>query len=323
MRAVVVPEQGDPEVLELVELAEPAPGPGEVRVDVRAAGVNFLDVQQRSGTYRMRTPFTAGNEGAGVVSAVGPDVDGVAVGHRVAWAMVSGGYAEQVVLPADRLVPVPDGVDDETAAAVLLQGLTAHYLTRTTYAVQPGDDVLLHAAAGGTGLLLVQLVTAAGGRLIGTASSPEKADLARAAGAQEVLPSDSPDLVDRVRDLTGRHGVAAAYDGVGRTTFDISRKCLRRRGVLVLFGVASGPVPPFDPHILGKGSLFLTRPGLVDHIATREELLGRAAEVFAAVAAGTLRVRVGGRYPLAEAARAHDDLASRRSTGKLLLLPGG
>ena len=323
MRAVVVPVQGGPEVLQVVELPEPSPGPGEVRVDVRAAGVNFLDVQQRSGTYRMRTPFTAGNEGAGVVSAVGPDVDGVAVGDRVAWAMISGGYAEQVVLPADRVVPVPDGVDDETAAAVLLQGLTAHYLTRTTYAVQPGDDVLLHAAAGGTGLLLVQLVTAAGGRLIGTASSPEKADLARAAGAEEVLPSDSPDLVDRVRELTGGHGVAAAYDGVGRATFDISRKCLRRRGVLVLFGVASGPVPPFDPQILGKGSLYLTRPGLVDHIATREDLLGRAAEVFAAVAAGTLRVRVGGRYPLAEAARAHDDLASRRSTGKLLLLPGG
>jgi NADPH2:quinone reductase len=269
----------------------------------------------------MRTPFPAGNEGAGVVSAIGPDVGGVAVGDRVAWAMIGGGYAEQVVLPADRLVPVPDGVDDETAAAVLLQGLTAHYLTRSTYPVRSGDDILLHAAAGGTGLLLTQLVTAAGGRLIGTASTPEKADLALAAGADVVLQSGSPDLVDQVRNLTGGLGVAAVYDGVGRTTFDISRKCLRRRGVLVLFGVASGPVPPLDPQILGKNSLYLTRPGLVDHIATREELLGRAAEVFDAVTAGTLRVRIGGRYPLAEAARAHEDLAARRSTGKLLILP--
>ena len=322
MRAVVVPEQGAPEVLQLVEQPEPVPGPGEVRVDVRAAGVNFLDIQQRSGTYRMRIPFGAGNEGAGVVSAVGPDVTGVAVGDRVAWAMVTGGYAEQVLLPADRLVPVPDGVDDETAAAVLLQGLTAHYLTRSTYPVQPGDDVLLHAAAGGMGLLLVQMITAAGGRLIGTASTQEKSDLALAAGADVVLPSDSPDLVDRVRSLTGGQGVAAVYDGVGRSTFDTSRKSLRRRGVLVLFGVASGPVPPFDPQILGKNSLYLTRPGLIDHIATPEELRTRAAEVFDLVAGGTLRVRIGGRYPLAEAARAHEDLAARRTTGKLLILPG-
>ncbi|MCW2580845.1 MAG: qor [Blastococcus sp.] len=319
----MVPEQGGPEVLRLVEEPEPVPAGGEVRVDVRAAGVNFLDIQQRSGAYRMRTPFPAGNEGAGVVSAVGAGVEGVAVGDRVAWAMVNGGYAEQVLLPADRLVPVPDEVDDETAAAVLLQGLTAHYLTRTTYPVQVGDDVLLHAAAGGTGLLLTQLVTAAGGRVIATASTPEKAELALAAGADVVLQSGSPDLVDRVRELTGGIGVAAVYDGVGRSTFDVSRKCLRRRGVLVLFGVASGPVPPLDPQILGRNSLYLTRPGLIDHIATRAELLGRAAEVFAAVASGTLRVRIGGRYPLAEAARAHDDLASRRSTGKLLILPTG
>jgi len=321
MRAVVVPEQGGPEVLDLVELAEPSPGPGEVRVDVRAAGVNFLDVQQRSGTYRMRTPFTAGNEGAGVVSAIGSDVDGVAVGDRVAWAMISGGYAEQVVLPADRLVPVPDDVDDETAAAVLLQGLTAHYLTRSTYPVQAGDDVLLHAAAGGMGLLLTQLVTAAGGRLIGTASTPEKAELALAAGADVMLPSDSPDLVDRVRELTSGHGVAAVYDGVGRSTFDLSRRSLRRRGMLVLFGLASGSVPAFDPQILARNSLYLTRPGLLDYIAGREELLGRAAEVFDLVATGALSVRIGGRYPLAEAGIAHDDLAARRTTGKLLILP--
>jgi NADPH:quinone reductase len=323
MRAVVVAEQGGPDVLRVAELDEPVPGPGEVRVDVRAAGVNFLDIQQRSGTYRMRTPFTAGNEGAGVVSAVGTEVADVAVGDRVAWAMVTGGYAEQVVLPADRLVPVPDGVDDETAAAVLLQGLTAHYLTRSTYAVQPGDDILLHAAAGGMGLLLVQLVTAAGGRLIGTASTEEKADLARAVGAEVVLRSDSPDLVEKVRGLTGGNGVAAVYDGVGRSTFDISRRCLRRRGTLILFGLASGPVPPFDPNLLGRNSLYLTRPGLVDYIATREELLARAADVFDLVSSGRLDVRIGGRYPLADAPRAHEDLASRRTTGKLLILPAG
>ena len=323
MRAVVVQEQGGPEVLRILDLPEPVPGPGEVRVDVRAAGVNFLDLQQRSGNYPMRTPFPAGNEGAGVVSALGPDVEGVAVGDRVAWAMVRGGYAEQVVLPAHRLVPVPPGVDDETAAAVLLQGLTAHYLTRATYPVQPGDDVLVHAAAGGTGLLLVQLVTAAGGRVIGTASTDEKADLARAAGADVVLRSGSPDLVDRVRELTGGRGVAAVYDGVGQATFDTSRRSLRRRGVLVLFGVASGPVPPLDPQVLAKNSVYLTRPGLVDHIHTREELLARAGEVLDLVADQRLRVRIGGRYPLDDAARAHEDLASRRTTGKLLVLPAG
>jgi NADPH2:quinone reductase len=322
MRAVMVHEQGGPEVLRVVESPTPEPGPGQVRVDVRAAGVNFLDVQQRSGGYRMRTPFGMGNEGAGVVSGVGPDVDGVRVGDRVAWAMLPGGYAEQVVLPVDRLVPVPDAVDDETAAAVLLQGLTAHYLTRSTYAVRPGDDVLVHAAAGGTGGLVVQMARLAGGRVIGTASTDEKADLARESGADEVLLSGADDLADRVRALTGDEGVHVAYDGVGGPTFDVSRRSLRRRGMLVLFGLAGGPVPPLDPQALLRGSLFLTRPGLVDHIATREELLGRAADVFAAVADGRLRVRIGGRYPLAEAHRAHTDLQSRRTTGKLLVLPG-
>jgi NADPH:quinone reductase len=323
MRAVVVDEQGGPEVLELVDRPEPEPGPGEVRVDVGAAGVNFLDIQQRSGTYRMRTPFGMGSEGAGSVSAVGPDVDGVAVGDRVAWAMVTGaGYAEQAVVPADRAVPVPDGIDDETAAAVMLQGLTAHYLTRSTYPVQPGDDVLVHAAAGGTGLLLTQLVTRAGGRVIGTVSAPEKARLAREAGATDVLLSGEDTLADDVRELTGGAGVAVAYDGVGRVTFETSRRSLRPRGMLVLYGLASGPVDPVDPQRLARGSLFLTRPGLVDHIASREELLGRAADLWGWLADGGLTVRIGGRYPLAEARRAHEDLASRRTTGKLLILPG-
>jgi NADPH2:quinone reductase len=236
--------------------------------------------------------------------------------------MLPGAYAEQVVLPADRLVPVPDAVDDETAAAVLLQGMTAHYLTRATYPVQPGDDVLLHAAAGATGQLLAQMIKAAGGRLIATVSTEEKVDLARSMGADEVLLSVAPDLVDQVRALTGGRGVAVVYDGVGKSTFDASRKSLRRRGTLVLFGVASGPVPPFDPQILNRGSLYLTRPGLLDYIATREELLERAAEVFAMVADGRLRVRIGGRYQLSDAPRAHEELASRRTTGKLLILPG-
>lgn len=323
MRAVVVEEQGEPEVLQLVERPVPDPGPGEVRVDVRAAGVNFLDVQQRSGTYRMRTPFGVGSEGAGVVAAVGAGVEDAQVGDRVAWAMVPGGYAEHVVLPADRLVPVPDAVDDETAAAVLLQGLTAHYLTRSTFEVRPGHDVLVHAAAGGMGLMLVQMGKLAGARVIGTVSTSEKRALAIEAGADEVLLSTEQDLVDRIRGLTSGEGVHAAYDGVGLDTFEISRRSLRRRGVLVLFGLASGPVPPVDPQRLAKGSLFLTRPGLIDYIATREELLGRAREVFAAVAQGRLTVRIGGRYPLSDARRAHEDLQSRRSTGKLLLLPRG
>ena len=321
MRSVVVNEQGGPEVLMVVDGPVPDPGPGQMRVTVGAAGVNFLDIQQRSGTYRMRTPFAIGSEGAGSVSAVGPEVTGVSVGDRVAWAMVPGGYAEEVVVPADRVVPVPDSVDDETAAAVLLQGLTAHYLTRSTYPVQPGDDVLLHAAAGGMGLLLVQLATRAGGRVIGTASTAEKAKLAREAGAAEVLLSGDPGLADRVRGLTGGRGVGVVYDGVGKDTFDISRNCLRPRGMLALFGLASGNVPAFEPQLLGRGSLFLTRPGLVDYIATREELLARAADLFAWIGDGSLSVRIGGRYPLAEACRAHEDLASRRTTGKLLILP--
>ena len=323
MRSVLVREQGGPEVIEVVDGPAPEPGPGEVRVEVGAAGVNFRDLQQRSGGYPARTPFVLGAEGAGTVTALGRDVSDLRVGDRIAWAMVDGaGYTEQAVVPAHRAVPVPDDVDDETAAAVLLQGLTAHYLTRSTYAVRTGDDVLVHAAAGGTGALLVQFAARAGARVIATVSTPEKGALAREAGATDVLLSGDDTLVDDVRELTGGAGVHVVYDGVGRDTFEASRRSLRRRGMLVLFGLASGPVAPIDPSILGRGSLFLTRPGLIDHIATREELLARAADVFGRVARGELTVRIGGRYPLAEARRAHEDLASRRTTGKLLVVPG-
>lgn len=322
MRAVTVRGPGGPEVLEVTEQPTPEPGPGQVRVDVAAAGVNFIDIYFRTGTYRMPTPFVVGMEGAGRVSAIGDGVDDVAVGDRVGWAMVPGaGYAEQVLVPADRLVPLPDDVDDEAAAASLLQGMTAHFLTRSTYPVRAGDDVLVHAAAGGMGLLLTQLATRAGARVIGTTSTAEKAELVRQAGAADVLRSDT-DVAAEVRRLTDGRGVAVVYDGVGRDTFDASLDCLRTRGMMVLFGAASGPVPPFDPQVLNaKGSLFLTRPSLAHHIATREELLERAGDVLSWVASGELSVRVGGRYPLEEAGRAHEDLAGRRTTGKLLVVP--
>ena len=321
MRSVVVTRTGGPEVLELQEHPDPQPGAGQVVVDVEAAGVNFIDVYQREGRYPLEPPFTAGTEGAGVVRAVGEGVDDVAVGDRVAWAMVNGtGYTSVAAVPAARVVPVPDGVTTEQAAAVLLQGMTAHYLCETTYAVQPGDDVLVHAAAGGVGLLLTQLVTARGGRVVATVSTDGKADVARGAGAAEVVRYDREDVVERVRTLTDGRGVRAVFDGVGRDTFDASLACLARRGTLVLFGAASGAVEPLDPMRLMKGSLFLTRPTLGDYVVG-EELQQRAGAVLSAVATGTLDVRIGARYPLAEAARAQEDLALRRTTGKSLLLP--
>jgi NADPH:quinone reductase len=322
MRAVVVSRTGGPEVLELQERPDPEPGPGQVTVDVGAAGVNFIDVYQREGRYPLEPPFTAGTEGAGVVRAVGEGVTEVAAGDRVAWAMVNGtGYTSVTAVPADRVVPVPDGVTTEQAAAVLLQGMTAHYLCRTTYAVQQGDDVLVHAAAGGTGLLLTQMVARIGGRVIATVSTDEKEALARGAGAAEVVRYDREDVAERVRALTGGRGVAVVYDGVGASTFDASLASLRVRGVLVLFGASSGPVPPVDPIRLMGGSHFLTRPTLAHYAAERAELLQRAGEVLAQVADGSLDVRIGARYGLDEAARAHEDLSSRRTTGKSLLIP--
>ena len=323
MRAVVVSRTGGPEVLEVQELPDPEPGPEQLLVDVEAAGVNFIDVYQREGRYSLELPFVAGSEAAGVVRAVGASVGDVQVGDRVAWAMLPGtGYTSAAVVPAARAVPVPDGVSTEQAAAVLLQGMTAHYLCESTYAVQHGDDVLVHAAAGGTGLLLTQMVTARGGRVLATVSTDEKAELARGAGAAEVVRYDREDVVEQVRRRTGGRGVPVVYDGVGQATFDASLACLARRGVLVLFGASSGAVPPFDPIRLMSGSLYLTRPTLGDYAADRDELLARSAAVFGEVAAGTLDVRIGQRYALDEAARAHEDLSGRRTTGKSLLLPG-
>jgi NADPH:quinone reductase len=320
MRAVLIRQNGGPEVLEPTEVDPPEPGSGQLLVDVGAAGVNYIDTYQREGQYPIPTPFILGIEGAGTVRAVGAGVTDVSVGDRVAWKDTNGSYAEQIAVPAGSAVPVPDGVTDELAAALLLQGLTAHYLTESTYAVQPGDWVVVHAAAGGVGLLLTQIVKLRGGKVLATTSTPEKAELAKGAGADEVTTYDK--FAERARELTDGEGVACVYDGVGRTTFDSSLDALRIRGMMALFGAASGPVPPVDPQILNsKGSLFLTRPTLGHYTRTREELLGRTDELLQWVADGKLDVRIGARYSLAEARRAHEDLQGRRTTGKLLIIP--
>jgi NADPH:quinone reductase len=322
MRAIQVNSYGGPDALQVADLDASRPGPGQVLVDVAACGVNYIDTYQRSGVYQVPLPLVLGLEGAGAVAAVGEGVTGVSVGDRVAWAAAQGSYAEKVLVEAERAIPVPDGVPDELAAAVPLQGMTAHYLTTSTYPVQPGDTVIVHAAAGGVGLLLTQMVKLRGGRVIATVSTDEKAALARQAGADEVVRYDQVDFAAEARRLTGGRGVAAVYDGVGKTTFDASLSALRPRGMMVLYGASSGPVPPFDPQRLNSGgSLFVTRPSLGHYTATREELLERARDVLGWIAAGKLDVRIGGRYPLAEAARAHEDLQSRRTTGKLLLVP--
>ena len=327
MHAIQVSALGGPEVLEPVELPDPEPGPGALLVDVAAAGVNFIDTYKRRGIYPVDLPAVPGEEGVGRVAALGPAPDGdgggFAVGDRVVWANIPGGYAERVVVPADRAVPVPDGIPDDVAVGAYLQGMTAHFLVTDCAPVGAGDTVLVHAAAGGVGLLLTQLATARGARVLATVSTKEKEELARAAGAVEVLRTDEvDDLAAAVRDLTGGDGVPVAFDGVGRDTFDASLASLRRRGTLVLFGAASGPVPPVDPMRLNRaGSVYLTRPTLHHYIATRAELLDRAAAVFAAVADGGLDVRIGHRYPLHRAAAAHTDLEGRRTTGKVLLIP--
>lgn len=323
MRAAVVRRHGGPEVIEALDRPDPEPGPGELLVAVGAAGVNFLDVYQRTGAYPVDLPFVIGSEAAGTVTAVGEGVQGIEAGDRVAWAMRPGAYAQQAVVPAAIAVPVPAEVPDESAAAAMLQGMTAHYLTHSTYPVQRGDTVLVHAAAGGTGQLVTQFARLRGGDVIATVSTEEKERLAREAGAVEVIRYDRTDVAEEVRRITGGSGVAAVYDGVGAATFEASLASLRPRGMLVLFGAASGPAPPFDPQRLNKaGSLFLTRPTLAHHMATREELLDRAGAVLSAVAAGELRLRIGGRYGLDEVGRAHEDLEGRRTTGKLLVLPG-
>lgn len=321
MRAVRVSRLGGPEVLESADLPDPEPGEGQVLVELATVGVNYIDTYFRAGIYPHELPFVPGVEGGGTVRAVGPGVTTVAPGDRVAWTNTLGTYATLAVVPATDLVAVPEGVDLETATAVALQGMTAHYLLHDTYPVAPGDDVLVHAAAGGMGLLLCQMARSLVARVIATTSSPEKDALAREAGADETL-RYSDDLPDRVRALTGGEGVAVVYDGVGASTFDASLASLRVRGVLALYGAASGPVPPVDPQRLNSaGSVYLTRPSLHWHVRTPEQLATRAAAVFSAVAAGDLAVRIGGRYALDDAATAHRDLESRRTTGKLLLRP--
>jgi len=323
MRSVLVQQTGGPEVLVVQDLPSPDPGPGELRVDVAAAGVNFIDVYFRTGAYPLPTPFTAGSEGAGVVSAVGSGVSGYHEGDHVAWAMVPGaGYAEQVIVPALRAVPVPAGIDDETAGAVLLQGLTAHYLTCSTYPARSGETALVHAGAGGVGLLLTQVLSHRGVRVIATTSTESKAALAVGAGAAEVIRYDRDDVAAEVSRLTQARGVDVVYDGVGQATFEGSINSLRPRGMFVLYGAASGKVAPVDPQLLSaKGSLFFTRPTLTHYAADRDELLDRSREVFGWVAAGELSVRVGARYTLDQARQAHEDLESRRTTGKSLIIP--
>src|SRR6478609_1730849 len=321
MMAVQILEPGGPEVLEYVEIDVPEPGSGEVAIQVGAAGVNFTDIYHRQGVYPMPLPFVPGREGAGRAIALGRDVSGVAVGDRVAWLQVPGSYAEVVVGPAEKLIPVPDAVSDEQAAALALQGLTAQSLATDVYRIESGDTVLIHAGAGGVGLLLTQIAKLKGARVITTVSTPEKAALSRAAGADEVLVGYD-DFPTKVRDFTGGTGVDAAYDGVGAATFDGSLESIRRRGMMVLFGGASGQVPPFDIQRLNQlGSLKLTRPTVYHFVAERDEMLGRAADVFGWIVDGTLDVRIGGRYPLAEAGRAQEDLAARKTTGKLVLIP--
>jgi NADPH:quinone reductase len=322
MRMVVGERLGGPDVLRITEQEAPRPGPGQVVVDVAAAGVNYMDIYQREGVgnYRTEPPFVPGAEGAGTVAAVGQDVTAAAVGDRVAWAGPGSSYAEQVVLPANRVVPVPDEVSLQVAAAIL-QGMTAHYLVTSTFPVREGDVAVVHAAAGGVGLLLTQMVKRRGGIVVATTSGGEKAELALGAGADHVVGYDRfRAIVDDVTEGAGAHVV---YDGVGKDTFDDSLAALRTRGMMVLYGAASGQVPPVDPQRLNSGgSLFLTRPTLVHYIADVQELRWRASEVFDWIIKGKLEVRIGGTYPLADAGRAQEDLAGRRTTGKLLLLPG-
>ena len=306
--------------LEEVQLA--APGPGQALVRIEAAGVNFIDIYHRSGQYSLPLPLAMGVEGAGTVEQVGPGVTDLRVGQRVAWTNVNGTYATHAVVPAEKLVPVPEGVSGKLAAAVMLQGMTAHYLTRDTYPLKRGEWCLIHAAAGGVGLLFCQMAKKIGARTIGTVGTDEKARLARKAGAEEVIVYSKADFEADAKRLTGGAGVSVVYDSVGKDTFDRSLKCLRRRGMLVLFGQSSGPVPPFDLQRLSAGgSLYITRPTLGTYVATREELLARAGAVLDMVRKGELEVRIEAEIPIAQAAKAHELLASRKTTGKIVLVP--
>jgi len=320
VKAVRVHALGGPEVMQYDDIDVPRPGPGEVLIKITATGLNYLDVQYRIGRVKAPLPFTNGTEAAGIVSEVGSGVTDVKVGDRVAYTMILGTYAEYALAPAARLVAVPAGLDLRTAAAALLQGLTAHYLTHSTYPLKAGETALVHAAAGGIGNVLTQVARLIGARVIATVGSDAKAALARQAGARHVINYSTQDFEQEVKKLTDGRGVDVVYDSVGKDTFDKSLNCLRHRGYLALFGFSSGLVPPFDPAILGvKGSLFLTRPGLNQYIATRDELMTRARDLFTWLADGSVKIRINHTFPLADAVKAHQELEARRTTGKVLL----
>jgi len=323
VKAIRVHETGGPEVLTFDELADPTPGPSELLIDIEAIGVNFIEIYQRAGLYPLPLPLTLGAEAAGVVRSVGANVSDFKRGDRVVSQRVKGAYADRGVVAAEYAVRIPDGVTTKQAAAVWLQGLTAHYLTTSVFSLNSSSKALLHAAAGGVGLLLCQMAKKRGAFVIGTASTEEKRQLARAAGADEMIDYTTEDFAAVTRRITGNAGVDVVYDSVGKTTFDKSLDSLRKRGMMALFGQSSGPVAPFDPQILNrKGSLFLTRPKLDDYVATRDELLARSSELLAWVRSGELSVRIGAEFPLEQAADAHRALAARRTTGKVLLIPG-
>ena len=322
MKAIRVKTLGGPGGLTLEDIPDPKPGPGEAVVKLEAAGLNYIDVYYRTGLYKAQLPITLGVEGGGVVTEVGPNVAEVKVGDRVAYSGVLGSYAQFAAVPAARLVKLPEGLDGKAGAAAMLQGMTAHYLSHATYPLKPGDWCLVHAAAGGVGLLLCQMAKMRGARVIGTVSTEAKAKLARAAGADEVILYTTQDFEAEVKRITGGAGVPVVYDSVGKTTFDKSLNCLAPRGVMVLYGQSSGPVPSLDPAILNqKGSLFLTRPSLVHHTATRQELLQRSGDVLGWIKAGKLKLRIDLTLPLAQAADAHRQLEGRQTTGKVLLIP--
>jgi NADPH2:quinone reductase len=322
MKTIHVKEPGGAEKMSLEDVPTPSPGPKQALIRMAAIGVNFIDVYFRKGLYKADIPIVLGNEGAGTVESIGSEVTEVAVGDRVAWAMQRGSYAEYAVVPGAILVKIPDGVDFQMAAAAMLQGMTAHYLTHSTHALKSGETCLVHAAAGGTGSLIVQMAKMLGVRVFGTVSTEEKARVARQAGADETILYTQQDFETEVKRLTAGRGVDVVYDSVGQSTFDKSLNSLRPRGLLALFGQSSGPVPSFDPNILnGKGSLFLSRPSLAHYLLTREELLWRAGDVLQWIAAGKLKLRIERTYPLANAAAAHRDLEGRHTAGKLLLIP--
>jgi NADPH2:quinone reductase len=322
MKALRVHQYGGIDAIKYEDIPMPEPGAGEARVRIEAAGINYIDVYQRTGLYQLKLPFTLGMEGAGTVDAIGSGVTEVKKGDRVAYSMIPGAYAEYAIVPAARLVPLPENIDSKTGAATMLQGMTAHYLTHSTYALKRGDSALVHAAAGGVGLLLVQIAKRLGATVFGTVSTEEQARLARAAGADEIVLYTEKDFAAEVKRLTNGRGLNVVYDSVGQTTFDKSLDCLKPRGMMALFGQSSGPVPPVNLGVLAaKGSLFVTRPTLAHYALDREELLWRAKDLFGWIAAGELKMRIDKVFPFAEAAEAYRLLEGRRTTGKVLLTP--